>query len=719
MVSQSDEGAGLVLGEASRFSVGGVGAALIEGLLSQPLVDLLVMDTQLQIVQAELRVPKVMKLSAEDVVGRFFTDVMEYSDPDAEIAVSRAVLASGTPALDRLVGTYSADSLEIHSTSIFRLEDPQGNVIGLARTRMDVTAREKARNRLALLSSVRQRVGQTLDITATCQELVGTVVVPLPDLTGTEVAGAEPSRFTDIAGVEIVDGVVRGDDPLLAPVDPQVALRHVASAGSDEFLETYPLGHMRARSIETPYGLVFSDLEPRVTKLTPDTLWDPEIRDPSTQALVATGVRSMMLVPLTVHGAVLGVIYFYRCSEHEPYDDEDLATACEIAAHTALSIDNARRYTNERLVAATMQRRALPRRPPPQPAVETAYLNLPGKRAGYWYDTIHLPGARTALVVGDVSGEGIEAATVMGQLRSVVHTLSALDLDPDELLHRLDATATALAQERATLPPADPLHREALTASCLYALFDPFTGICTICRADHPGPVIAYPDGSIETPDVPEGPPLGSTEKSPFGSYTAEIPQGTVLALHTGSLLADDQTAWEVLSAELSRPGRPLREQADAIVRGIPEDTRPSAALLLARACPFPADRVATWELTSSAEAAATARGAVGERLDAWGVGQETAFATELIVSEFVTNAVRHGVPPVHLRLILDRDLTCEVRDHGNAAPHLRQAGPSDEGGRGLYIVSQLTDRWGVRFADGGKVIWAEQALPDRGSVPD
>ncbi|MER6977630.1 SpoIIE family protein phosphatase, partial [Streptomyces carpinensis] len=581
MGSQSGEDARLLLDPDSHFSVGGIGAVLIEGLLSQPLVDLLVLDTQLQIVQAELRVPGVVKLSAEDVVGRPFTAAMEYSDPDAEIAVSRAVLATGTPAVDRLVGMYAADSLRIHSVSVFRLQDPQGNVIGLARTTVDVTDREKAHERLALLSAVRERVGRTLDTTATCRELVDTATVRLSDLTGTAVAGAEDVRFADIAGVEIVDGVVRGDDPPLTPLDPDVTLRHVASRGCEAYLTTYPLGEMRAGSGETPYELVLSDLEPRLFTLTPDTLWDPEVRTPSTQALLAAGVRSVILIPLTVHGAVLGLAYFYRCNPCDPYDDGDLDIAREIAAHAALCLDNARRYTHERLVATTMQRRALPRKPVPQTAVETAYVNLPGRRAGYWFDTIGLPGARTALVVGAVAGEGIEAATVMGQLRTVVHTLAAEDLDPDELMHRLDSTATSLAEERAALPPADPLHREALTASCLYTLFDPVAGTCTLCRADHPGPLIARSGNGTERPDVPEGPPLGSAEKGPFGSCTFEMPEGTVLALHTGSLLADDRTAWEVLDQELRRPDRPLRELADAIVSALPEGTRPSAALLL------------------------------------------------------------------------------------------------------------------------------------------
>ncbi|MER6982322.1 ATP-binding protein, partial [Streptomyces carpinensis] len=119
-------------------------------------------------------------------------------------------------------------------------------------------------------------------------------------------------------------------------------------------------------------------------------------------------------------------------------------------------------------------------------------------------------------------------------------------------------------------------------------------------------------------------------------------------------------------------------------------------------------------ELPDHVEAAATAREVTRHQLADWGIGEETVFAAELVVSELVTNAVRHGAPPIRLRLLLDRGMTCELYDGGSAAPHLRQARPSDESGRGLFIVSEVADRWGVRFTDSGKVVWTEQELSDR-----
>ena len=94
-----------------------------------------------------------------------------------------------------------------------------------------------------------------------------------------------------------------------------------------------------------------------------------------------------------------------------------------------------------------------------------------------------------------------------------------------------------------------------------------------------------------------------------------------------------------------------------------------------------------------------------------WNVDDETTLNTQLIVSELVTNALRYGSPPIELRLIHDRTLTCEVRDAGSAAPHLRHAGTVDEGGRGLFITSQLAQTWGTRYTAPGKTIWTEQAL--------
>ena len=94
-----------------------------------------------------------------------------------------------------------------------------------------------------------------------------------------------------------------------------------------------------------------------------------------------------------------------------------------------------------------------------------------------------------------------------------------------------------------------------------------------------------------------------------------------------------------------------------------------------------------------------------------WGL-EELSFTTELILSELVTNAIRYGGEPIRVRMLRDRSLICEVFDSSSTSPHLRYATMTDEGGRGLFLVAQLADRWGTRYLPAGKVIWAEQPLP-------
>ncbi|MER5753499.1 ATP-binding protein [Streptomyces sp. NPDC002088] len=99
-------------------------------------------------------------------------------------------------------------------------------------------------------------------------------------------------------------------------------------------------------------------------------------------------------------------------------------------------------------------------------------------------------------------------------------------------------------------------------------------------------------------------------------------------------------------------------------------------------------------------------------QLTAWGLN-DVGFAAELVVSELVTNAIRYGGPPVSLRLLWDRRRMpiCEVTDGGHTSPHLRRADLDDEGGRGLFLVAQLTDRWGTRSSRHGEAIWTEIPL--------
>jgi anti-sigma regulatory factor (Ser/Thr protein kinase) len=111
----------------------------------------------------------------------------------------------------------------------------------------------------------------------------------------------------------------------------------------------------------------------------------------------------------------------------------------------------------------------------------------------------------------------------------------------------------------------------------------------------------------------------------------------------------------------------------------------------------------------------ADARARTTLQLAAWGL-EEITFTTELLVSELVTNAIRHAHEPVQLRIILDGALTCEVFDGSRSAPQLRRADRYDEDGRGLMLVAQLAERWGTRHTSTGKSIWAQQSLPRPGN---
>ncbi|CUM35915.1 Serine phosphatase RsbU, regulator of sigma subunit [Streptomyces venezuelae] len=109
----------------------------------------------------------------------------------------------------------------------------------------------------------------------------------------------------------------------------------------------------------------------------------------------------------------------------------------------------------------------------------------------------------------------------------------------------------------------------------------------------------------------------------------------------------------------------------------------------------------------------AEARAHVLSQLSRWDL-DELAFTTELVASELVTNAIRYAGGPVVLRLIRAERLICEVSDRSGTQPRMRRAQATEEGGRGLFLIAQLTERWGSRYTRTGKTIWTEQSLPPR-----
>ncbi|MGW1887038.1 SpoIIE family protein phosphatase [Streptomyces sp. NPDC001970] len=597
------------------------------------------------------------------------------------------------------------------SVSAFRMEDASGRILGVTETIVDVTERHRARRRLALLNKASAHIGTTLDVGRTARELTE---VAVPDL-------------AECVSVDLQEPVIRGEEPVQGPFTT-VQRAAVLSILPDGGRAMYPVGRTidippestQARSLAARRPVLDTELESIVRWL----VGDPE-RAVRVRSL---GTPSLMVVPLIARGLGLGILSLWRWHRTEPFEEDDLRLAEEFASRAAVCIDNARRYTQQQLAALTLQHSLLPHEVPGHPAVEVAHRYVPADATtgvgGDWFDVIPLSGLRVALVVGDVVGRGIHAAATMGRLRTAVHTLANLDLAPDEVLSHLDDLVDRLAAEQEPAHGAGepdgsgPRRPQIVGATCLYAVYDPVSRNCALARAGHPPPVVVTPDGEVHLLDVPAGPPLG-LGGLPFETAELELAEGSLLALYTDGLIQarkrDVDESLADLCGALAMPADSLEDVCRTVEGRLlhdrpTDDVADDVALLLARTRVLATEKVAVWELPVEATAAAEARTLAAAQLAEWGL-EELVFTTELIVSELVTNAIRYGGGPIGLRLVRDRRLICEVSDTSSTSPHLRRARTTDEGGRGLFLVAQLTERWGTRYTRDGKTIWAEQPL--------
>ncbi|MFJ5096050.1 SpoIIE family protein phosphatase [Streptomyces sp. NPDC088557] len=573
------------------------------------------------------------------------------------------------------------------------------------------------RGRLELLYEAGVRIGTTLEVVRTAEELAE-VAVP---------------GFADFATVELLEPVLRGEEPTAVGV---TEMRRTALSGLRSGQPLQPVGDdVRFEVPGAPIATALAAGRAVRTELAAAEGW--RTQDPRGAAdALAYGMHSLLTVPLRARGVVLGMANFWRADTPEPFDEEDLSFAEELAARAAVAIDNARRFTREHTMAVTLQRSLLPRALPELSAVDGAYRYLPAKAGvgGDWFDVIPLPGARVALVVGDVVGHGLHAAATMGRLRTAVHNFSTLDVPPDELLGHLDELTGRTDERVAEQGPdgGEARRREEgiAGATCLYAVYDPVSGVCTLASAGHPGPAVVGPDGRVEFPEVPPGLPLGlGLGDSSFGTTELRLPEGSKLVLFTDGLLKDRDRDFgaglELLGSALARPDRsPEQTCADVLATLLSPTPEDDIALLVARTRLLDRDRIAEWEVPRDPSAVSPVRNAAAAKLSEWGL-DGLAFTAELILSELITNAVRYGADPVRVRLIHDRTLICEVSDGSSTSPHLRHAAATDEGGRGLYLVAQYAERWGTRYERRGKTIWAELRAggddqePDGPDMPD
>ncbi|MDL5204711.1 SpoIIE family protein phosphatase [Streptomyces sp. ALI-76-A] len=554
------------------------------------------------------------------------------------------------------------------------------------------------RERLEFLNEVSGRIGTSLDLARTVGE-VSKAVVP---------------RFTDVAGTYLREQVVAGEGfpegvPDTTTLWHRVAVEHTDEPGRWD--DVVPVGEAMPFPAHTPFFQCMTTGQPVLV---------PRISEELGHAIAAqfekrdirpliTG-RSMLVVPLKARDVVLGFMILLRHPERVEFNDMDRVTGAELAARAGLVLDNARMYTYQESVAETLQDSMLPHIPPHMAGCDIATRYLPGtllgRIGGDWFDSVKLPGARTALVVGDVMGHGLNSAAMMGQLRTAVQTMAALDLPPAQLLRNLDDLAQRLG--------------DSYLATCLYAVYDPIAGELCLANAGHIPPVLVRArDGAAELLDLPTGAPIG-VGGVPFEAVRLRVEPGDRLVMCTDGLVEmrgeDIGVGLATLCESAAHPAASMDDACDTVIRAL--NTRggrkDDVALLMARLNGIAPDDVAEWRLPLDPAEAGRARAAVREQLQVWGLAR-LADPAALMVGELVTNALRHSHHrPVDLRLVRGDTLLCEVDDDDHDLPTLLSAGPGDEYGRGLRVVSTLAREWGTSRTKAGKTVWFELTLPPR-----
>ncbi|MFI9028366.1 SpoIIE family protein phosphatase [Streptomyces sp. NPDC053560] len=642
------------------------------------------------------RLPEILPSMSPQESARIVSQVLELGYPVLEISQQERFPVTpdwGVPRrVERRARLLRAASEEA--------ADPQTAAAAAAELESDLEY-VAVRERLEFLNEVSGRIGSSLDLARTIQE-VSEAVVP---------------RFTDVAGTYLREQVIAGEGFPDGPPDTTTMWHRVALEHNDEpgrWDDVVPVGESMPFPAHTPFFQCMTTGEPVLI---------PRISEEMGNAIAAQfekrdispliNLRSMLVVPLKARNVVLGFMILLRHPERAEFNDMDRVTGAELAARAGLVLDNARMYTYQENVAETLQDSMLPHIEPRMAGCDTATRYLPGTRLGRvggdWFDTIKLPGSRTALVVGDVMGHGLNSAAMMGQLRTAVQTMAAIDMPPAQLLRSLDDLAQRLGDN--------------YLATCLYVVYDPIESRLTIANAGHIPPVVVRAaDGRSELLDLPTGAPIG-VGGVPFEAVTLPVAPGDRLVLCTDGLVEvrgeDIGVGLAALAESAAHPAASMDDACDMIIRSLAATLnegrggrKDDVALLMARLNGIERADVAEWRLPIAAGEVSRARRLARDQLAVWGL-ESASDTAELLVSEVVTNAVRHAhTQHVVLRLVRTDALLCEVSDDDHSLPQLLNVKEDDEFGRGLRVVSRLAREWGTSRTSTGKTVWFEQTLP-------
>jgi serine phosphatase RsbU (regulator of sigma subunit)/DNA-binding response OmpR family regulator/anti-sigma regulatory factor (Ser/Thr protein kinase) len=410
---------------------------------------------------------------------------------------------------------------------------------------------------------------------------------------------------------------------------------------------------------------------------------------PSPPSDSVSTIDSLMVVPLVASGRLIGLLYL-GARRDRSFGEDDLELLALAAERAAIAIEHAERFAHGRELVEILQRSLLPEHLPADPRLELAARYLPSGFAaqvgGDWYDALNLGAGRIGVVIGDVVGHGVRAATTMGELRNGLRAFAIEGLPPGEALHQLDRLV------QATVGPG-------MVATALFLIVDPDAGTVTLANAGHPPPAVLSAAGRVRFLESERCLPLGVDATVIPTERIHRLGSGDTLLLFTDGLIERREESIEVglerLRVALLHAPADLEQLCDYVLERTlgGHHTQDDAALLAVRLVEQLAGPL---ELTLPATADSIPL--VRHQLRSWlaAVAPEGDLSVmqdvELACSEACTNAVRHAYGPADATFSLhaeldDGEFVFEVTDQGKwREPR------GNRGGWGLHLIRQICD---------------------------
>ena len=420
-------------------------------------------------------------------------------------------------------------------------------------------------------------------------------------------------------------------------------------------------------------------------------------------------IASLLALPLIGPSGVVGLLYLGTHRELG-FPDEDRELLVLAADRVAIAIHHAERFAHELELAEMLQRSLLSERLPVHSRLKLAARYLPSELAtqvgGDWYDALLLEGDRLGVMIGDVVGHGVNAATTMGELRSALRAFAIEGHGPGEALQQLDRVVFG------TRGPG-------MLATALFMIIDSRAGTATVASVGHPPPALVRQGGDVGFIDTVQAPPLGVDAHGRVEQRVCPIGPGDTLLLFTDGLV---ERRYESIDEGFERLREALAdapEEVEALCDHVLARTlgdhpgRDDVALLAVRLAEEPAGQLEL-NLPATPDSIPVGRRRLRGWLGATLPGIDAAFAqdAELAATEACTNAVRHAYGPGDATFslsaeLLERELVLEVRDHGAwREPRGRH------GGRGLQLIRAICAEVEIDRSAEGTQVRMHLALP-------